>query len=265
MKTVKHPTYFISHGGGPWPWMEYRPGIDKLAAFLEKLPKTFKEVPKAILVISGHWEEEQFSVMTSEHPPMVYDYYGFLEHTYHIKYPAPGSPEIADRVKELLKASGIKIQESATQGFDHGAFTTVYPMYPKAQIPMLQLSLKSGYSPQDHFEVGRALAPLREEGVVIIGSGLSYHNLRFPPDAREHSEAFEAWLFQVLTREKGSERLEDIANWERAPFARAVHPQEDHFAPLFVALGAAESEEGTRIFDEVLFNRILASSYQFGS
>ncbi len=258
------PTFFISHGGGPWPWMEYRPGIDKLARFLQELPATLVQKPKALLVISGHWEEANFSVMTSEHPPMVYDYYGFPEHTYQIKYPAPGEPRLAEQVAKLLEGRGIKVLRNSAQGFDHGAFTTAYPMYPEADVPLIQLSLKNGYSPKDHFEVGRALRELRSENVVIIGSGLSYHNLRFPPEAYEHSLAFEGWLENALVHMSGEQRMEQIENWVQAPFARLVHPREDHFAPLFVALGAAEDEVSQRVFNEVLFNRIVASSYRFG-
>ncbi len=173
------PTYFISHGGGPWPWIkDLLPGdASILEASLQDMPGQVGTTPRAVLVVSGHWEAPEFTVQTHPNPPMFYDYGGFPEFTYHIQYPAPGSPEVAARVGQLLEATGIPVRADGARGFDHGVFAPLYVMYPNAEVPVLQLSLKRGYDPSTHLAVGRALAPLRDEGVLIVGSGLSYHNL----------------------------------------------------------------------------------------
>jgi aromatic ring-opening dioxygenase catalytic subunit (LigB family) len=263
---LRLPTYFISHGGGPWPWVpEWRRRFVNLEASLAQMPRDLPEAPKAVLVISGHWEAPTFSVMSSPHPPMVYDYFGFPAHTYDVVYPAPGAPELAVRVASLIAAAGLPAQLDPTRGFDHGAFVPLYVMYPEANVPIVQLSLQEGYDPARHVALGRALAPLRDEGVLIVGSGLSYHNLGlFGPAARAPSEAFDAWLGAALAFPP-TERTPAIIGWERAPQARVCHPREDHLAPLFVALGAAEEAPATRVYhDEGLFGGVTASSWRFG-
>jgi aromatic ring-opening dioxygenase catalytic subunit (LigB family) len=196
---------------------------------------------------------------------MLYDYGGFPDFTYHIQYPAPGAPDIAARVRELLAAAGIESQDDAARGFDHGMFAPMAVIYPRADVPVLQLSLKQGYDPADHLAVGRALAPLRDEGVLIVGSGLSYHNLRlFGPGAREPSAAFDAWLDRALMSDPAT-RTAELLQWEKAPFARVCHPQEDHLIPLLAAVGAAENDRATRVYHEDnMFGGVTASSYRFG-
>ena len=172
---------------------------DRLEASLQQIPRDLGRTPKAVLVISGHWEEPEFTVMTTARPPMIYDYYGFPEHTYKIQYPAPGAPETAERVRQLIAAAGIPVGVDNARGFDHGTFSPLVAIYPQADVPVFQLSMKNGYDPAAHLAVGRALAPLREEGVLIVGSGLSYHNLReFGPQARQPSAAFDQWLDETL-------------------------------------------------------------------
>ena len=176
---TRFPTLFLSHGGGPWPFMEdRRVQYAKTAAEFGRLPQLLPERPKAVLVITGHWEAEAFTVSTSAHPPMVYDYYGFPEHTYHITYPAPGQPALAAEVKALLARAGFACREDANQGFDHGTFVPLGLMYPNADMPIVLLSLKSSYDAAEHIKVGQAIASLRDEGILIVGSGLTYHNLR---------------------------------------------------------------------------------------
>lgn len=263
---TRMPTYFISHGGGPWPWLSnMRAMLKNLEVSLAHMPAELPEKPKAILMISGHWETDSFAVMTSPAPGMVYDYYGFPPETYHIKYPAPGAPDIARRAADLIKAAGLPVKLDADYGFDHGTFAPAYVMYPKADVPIFQVSMQHGYSPAAHFALGRALAPLRDEGVLIIGSGLSYHNLRlFGPGARVPSEAFDAWLDKVMHAAPKA-RTEALLHWEDAPHARTCHAQEDHLVPLFAALGAAEGEAATRTYhDTNLFGGVTASSYRFG-
>jgi len=262
----KLPTYFISHGGGPWPWMEDRAEMfEPLAVSLREMSAEFAAPPKAILMISGHWETEIAAVMASPNPPMEYDYYGFPPHTYEIQYSAPGAPELAARSMELLQAAGIEAEIDLKQGFDHGTFVPAYVMYPEANVPVFQISILKSYDPQKHFEMGRALAPLRDEGVLIIGSGLSYHNLRnFGPAAKVPSEAFDSWLTETLALPK-EERTARLLNWESAPYARDCHAEEDHLVPLFVALGAAEVDVSTRTYHQrEIRGGVTASSYKFG-
>lgn len=262
------PTYFISHGGGPWPAMKNEmPGVyDRLEASLQAMPREIGAAPKAILMVTGHWEEDDFTVQSGASPGMIYDYSGFPEHTYQLRYPAPGSPELAGRVRDLLAAASLKSRSDAARGFDHGTFVPLMVAYPNADVPVVQLSIRRDYDPAAHLEAGRALAPLREEGVLIIGSGLSYHNLRqFGPAARIPSHEFDAWLFATLCESTPAERARRLAHWEQAPSARKAHPREDHLLPLMVATGAAGDEPATRVYHEDdFFDGIAVSSYRFG-
>lgn len=268
-RQMRLPTYFISHGGGPWPWLktEMRGAYDKLEASLRELPRELGAVPRAILAVSGHWEEADFTVMAGERPPMLYDYSGFPEHTYRIEYPAPGSPALARRVEELLAASGFAVRADASRGFDHGVFAPLAVAYPQADVPVVQLSIRSDYDPEAHLAAGRALAPLRAEGVLILASGLSYHNLRqFDARARVPSREFDEWLTEAVCGAEGEERHERLRAWRDAPSARAAHPREDHLIPLMVAAGAAEGEAGMRVYHEdAFFGGITVSSFRFGA
>lgn len=262
------PTYFISHGGGPWPWMkaELDGAYDGLEASLEAMPQQIGDRPKAVLVISGHWEERDFTVMSNPAPPMIYDYSGFPPHTYRIHYAAPGSPQTAERVRGLIEATGLAARVDPLRGFDHGTFTPLAVIYPDADVPVLQLSMRQGYDPAEHIAIGRALAPLRDEGVVIVGSGLSYHNLRaFGPQARVPSAAFDAWLDETLVNSQPTDRIERLIHWEQAPAARQAHPREDHLLPLMVAVGAAENDPARCVYRQHdFFGGISVSSYLFG-
>ncbi|HYE14943.1 MAG TPA: class III extradiol ring-cleavage dioxygenase [Pyrinomonadaceae bacterium] len=262
------PTYFISHGGGPWPWLkEQMPGMfDNLEASLSDMPRQVGTTPKAVLMVSGHWEERDFTVMSAPRPPMVYDYSGFPAFTYQIKYPAPGSPEVATRVQELLRGAGFAAPADDRRGFDHGTFAPLKAIYPEADVPVLQLSIRSDYDVDAHLAVGRALAPLRDEGVLIVGSGLSYHNLRrFGAAGVDPSREFDAWLTGAVCRSVGGERNALLRGWTAAPSARLAHPDEDHLIPLMVAVGAAEGEAGETVYHEDSFaGSLTVSSYRFG-
>lgn len=265
--TTKLPTYFISHGGGPWPWMEdMRPMMRVLERSLQDIPRQIGVTPKAILLISGHWETPELAVMASAKPPMVYDYYGFPPHTYRVQYSAPGSPEVAARVQELLRGAGFPAELDDHRGFDHGTFAPLAVMYPKAEVPVLQLSILSSYNPATHLAIGRALAPLRDEGVLIVGSGLSYHNLRLMgPAATVPSKEFDAWLQNAVVESSPQARAEKLKHWSEAPYARVAHPQEDHLIPLMVAAGAAEEESAEVVYHESgFFGGVTASSFRFG-
>ena len=261
------PTYFISHGGGPWYWMpEMKPVYRELEKSLQEMSREIGVAPKAILMVSGHWETSDFTVMTSANPPMVYDYSGFPEHTFRVKYSAPGSPEVAVRVQELMQKAGFDTRTDSSRGFDHGTFVPLAAAYPEANVPVLQLSIRKDYDPETHLAVGRALAPLRKEGVLIVGSGLSYHNLRqFGPEAVLPSAEFDAWLSKTVSGLSSEERNEKLRNWSLAPSARSAHPREDHLIPLMVAAGAAEEEKGVRVYHEdSFFGGITVSSFRFG-
>ena len=264
--TTRMPTYFISHGGGPWPWLpDRRQMLKSLEVSLANMPREIGETPKAILMVSGHWEQDDFAVQSSPAPGMVYDYGGFPAFTYQIKYGAPGAPALAQRVASLLAAAGLPTHLDPTRGYDHGTFAPMQVMYPEANIPLLQVAIRHGYDPEEHLALGRALAPLRDEGVLIVGSGLSYHNLRlFGPGAKEPSAQFDAWLDAAMNADPKT-RVEALKNWEKAPAARICHPAEDHLIPLMTAVGAAEGEKATRVYhDENVFGGVTASSYRFG-
>ncbi len=260
------PTYFISHGGGPWFWInEQKPLYAHLEKSLRAMPGDVGTIPKAILVVSGHWEENDFAVMTGSQPSLIYDYSGFPEHTYRVKYGAPGSPKVAARVLELLSEAGFAARADAARGFDHGTFVPLAAAYPEANVPVLQLSIRRYYDPETHLAVGRAIAPLRREGVLIVASGLSYHNLRqFGAQARIPSREFDCWLTAAVCESAGEERSAKLRRWTNAPSARRAHPREDHLIPLMVAVGAAETEPGVRVYHEdAFFGGISVSSYRF--
>ena len=266
--TTRLPTYFVSHGGGPWPFMrdQYGATYDKLEHSLVDIRRQVGVRPKAVLVVSSHWEENDFMVSSGAAPGMIYDYGGFPPHTYQVKYPAPGSPELAQRVVELAAAAGHAVSQDALRGFDHGTFSMLYPVYPTGDMPVVQLSIKHGYDPQAHIDIGRALAPLRDEGVLIIGSGLSFHNLRqFGPGGKQASHAFDAWLQHVLLKLTPQQRSVAMLHWSEAPYARMAHPREDHLVPLMVALGAAEDEAASCVYHEDdFFGNLAVSSFRFG-
>ena len=268
MPARRLPTFFISHGGGPWPWMKEAMGhtYDRLEQSLAGLLAQAGGPPRAILMVSAHWEEPEFTVMAAERPGMIYDYGGFPEHTYHVHYASPGDPALARRVVELLQGAGTAVHADAERGYDHGMFSPMAAIRPQADVPVVQLSLKRGLDPLEHLIAGRALAPLRDEGVVIIGSGLSWHNLRaFGPQSRVPSAAFDGWLLQALSRPTAVEREQALVEWESAPVARIAHPREEHLLPLMVAAGAAEGDEAVRNYHEDEFmGGISVSSYRFG-
>jgi aromatic ring-opening dioxygenase catalytic subunit (LigB family) len=243
---------------------DMRAHMRQLETALQDMPRQIGVTPKAVLVISGHWEDAVFSVMSNPHPSMLYDYSGFPSHTYRVVYPAPGAPELAEHVRSLVAAAGLPTRLDLQRGFDHGTFAPLVVMYPKADVPVIQLSMKAGLDPAEHIAMGRALAPLRDDGVLIVGSGLSYHNLRlFGPQGRAPSQAFDQWLHNAMISNP-SEREALLLNWEAAPSARIAHPREDHLIPLMVAVGAAYADQATMVYhEEGVFGGVTASSYRF--
>lgn len=266
--SARLPVFYIPHGGGPCFFMDWNPpGIwDRMADYLRALASVMAEKPRAILVISAHWEEEMFTVGGNPNPPLIYDYYGFPPHTYQLRYDAAGSPALAARVRDLLQQRDIPAALDAGRGLDHGVFIPFKLIYPNADIPVIQLSLKAGLDPAEHIAVGHALTPLRDEGVMIVGSGMSYHNLqkfmRGGGGDIAESDAFDEWLTVAVTA-PADRREALLAHWHQAPYARAVHPREEHLIPLMVVAGAAGSDLGQRTFSDRVMGAMI-SGYQFG-
>jgi aromatic ring-opening dioxygenase catalytic subunit (LigB family) len=261
------PTFFINHGGGPCFFLEpgpMRQAWSELETYLRGFADTLDERPKAILVISGHWEADVPTVNAGAHPPLLFDYGGFPDYTYQLSWPAPGAPELAGRVRELLGAAGIASASDTARGWDHGVFVPLKVAFPDADIPVVQLSLQRDLDPAAHLAIGAALRPLREEGVLIVGSGQSYHNMRGFFDGRspdEGAEAFDAWLREAMTDPSGRDAA--LVNWDAAPGARIAQPREDHFIPLMVVAGAASGEPGTTAFHGHALGKPI-SGFRFG-
>jgi aromatic ring-opening dioxygenase catalytic subunit (LigB family) len=213
--------------------------VSHLQEIASKLPK-----PSAILLISAHWEQEQPTITGSANPGLMYDYYGFPEEAYTISYPAPGEPHLAAEVFKLLDDKGLQPVVDDSRGFDHGMFVPLKIMYPEADIPCVQLSLVNTLDPDIHIRMGEALADVQHEGLLIIGSGFSFHNMKafFDPGNTQNNamnEAFESWLIETCGTEDIDEavRRELLINWTKAPHGRFCHPREEHLLPLHVCYG----------------------------
>ncbi|MFD8703871.1 dioxygenase [Kitasatospora sp. NPDC059648] len=232
------PALYLSHGAPPLADDPIWPG--ELAAWSAGLPR-----PKAVLMVSAHWEEAPLAVGAVTTVPLVYDFWGFPEHYYTVRYAAPGAPELAERVRKLLRAPGTPVQDIPDRGLDHGAYVPLVEMFPEADIPVLQISMPT-LDPQRLLEIGRRLAPLRDEGVLIIGSGFFTHNLRaLSSDGRISSvmAEFDDWGKRALD----AHDLDALLDFEhKAPAGRLAHPRTEHFAPLFVTLGAGEADLGSQ-------------------
>jgi aromatic ring-opening dioxygenase catalytic subunit (LigB family) len=235
-----------------------------MAAFLSGLAAGLPARPRALLVISAHWAEEVFAVGSHAQPPLIYDYYGFPEHTYRLSYPAPGGPALARQVRDLLQDAGLAAREEPARGLDHGVFVPLKLVFPEAGIPVVPLSLRADLDPAAHLAAGRALAPLRDEGVLILGSGMSFHNMRGYGDPRfgPVSDLFDAWLSETLEVPEAAAREAGLAAWADAPGGLQSHPrgQEEHLLPLMVAAGAGGP--GRRIYSDRVMETTL-SAFRF--
>ena len=254
-KTERQPAIFLPHGGGPCFFMDWTWGPAdtwlKTQRFLEEVAATLPATPKALLVVSGHWEEPAFTASAAQKPELIFDYSGFPEATYRLTWPAPGSPELAKRVAELLGQGGLPAALSQTRGFDHGVFVPLKVAFPEARIPVVTLSLAASLDPALHIAAGRVLAPLRDEGVLVVASGMSFHNLRgySRPETPERARAFDGWLTKAV-ESPAAERAALLTRWREAPFAAYAHPREEHLIPLMVAAGAGGEAPGKRIFGD---------------
>jgi aromatic ring-opening dioxygenase catalytic subunit (LigB family) len=268
----KQPSLFVPHGGGPCFFMNpdapdtpssdpmWQPMQDYLAGIIATLP----ERPRAILLISGHWEAPRFTLHEGAQPGLLFDYYGFPPHTYQLRWDAPGAPDLAGRVAGLLEANGFATGREADRGWDHGVFIPMKVMVPQADIPLLQLSLRHDLDPADHIRAGRALAPLRDEGVLIVGSGMSFHNLRERgPHVTASSALWDDALTDAVTDADPARRAARLARWQDLPNARYSHPREEHLLPLMVALGAGGDDPAVRDHRSVVMGWTV-SGYRFG-
>ncbi|MCL7380090.1 dioxygenase [Streptomyces sp. 35G-GA-8] len=252
------PALYLSHGAPPLADDPVWPG--ELAAWSATLPR-----PKAILMVSAHWEEAPLALGATEAVPLVYDFWGFPERYYTVEYAAPGAPGLADSVRKLLRGPGTPVQDVPDRGLDHGAYVPLVEMFPEADIPVLQVSMPT-LDPRKLLEIGRKLAPLRDEGVLIVGSGFFTHNLaalRQPGGGVPGwSAEFDDWGTRAL-RARDVDALLDFEH--KAPAGRLAHPRTEHFAPLFVTLGASEGElESCRSVIDGFWMGLAKRSVQFG-
>ncbi len=263
------PTLFVPHGGGPCFFMDpaggppdpmWRPMQDYLAGLIASLP----ERPRAILMVSGHWETDEITVHVGEHPALLYDYHGFPEHTYRLRWDAPGAPDVARRAAALLQAKGRTVREESLRGWDHGVFVPMKVAVPGADIPLAQMSLRRDLDATDHIAIGAALAPLRDEGVLIVGSGMSFHNMRARgPQVTPVAGAWDDALTAAVTDPDPVRRRASIARWDDLPNARFAHPEAEHLLPLMVALGAGGDGPAVRDFRDGVIGWVV-SGYRFG-
>ncbi len=253
-------TVFISHGGGPLPVLG-DPGHAEMISTLKKLAEELPR-PKAILVISAHWEANHPTVTSASKPGMMYDYEGFPDEAYQLQYPSPGEPELADKVVSALMDAGIAAESSPERPYDHGLYTPLMLMYPEADIPAIQLSLVKGLNPDEHLRIGEALQGLDYDDLLIIGSGFSFHNMRAffipeSPDMHAANAAFQNWLEETCMSKElpEEERRTRLQHWAEAPSARYCHPREEHLLPLHVCYGIAG-----RAADEYIATTILGKA-----
>ena len=253
------PAIFLAHGSplllddGTW--------IAELRAWAEAMPR-----PAAVLMLSAHWEQKPVTLGATRRAPLIYDFWGFPAKYYAVKYPAPGAPDVARRVRELLGQDG-PVAEAPERGLDHGAYVPLVAMYPRADVPVLQVSLPALDAPT-LFAMGRALAPLRHEGVLIVGSGFLTHNLRAmdmrpEPETPSWASEMDAWTEDVLARQD-VDALLDFRR--RAPGVRQALPTVEHFVPVIAALGTAVDEPGPVSFPITGYNfgSLTKRSVQFG-
>lgn len=255
---------FLSHGGGPLPLLG-DPAHEEMVACLESIAANI-ERPKAIIVVSAHWEERVATITSAAAPGIIYDYYGFPPESYKIRYPAPGNTDLATRLQSCLQESGMAARLDGDRGFDHGLFIPLKIMFPEADIPCIQLSLLESLDPADHIALGEAMSGVVGGDTLVIGSGFSFHNLKafFSKDASQPdagNAAFEGWLIETCSsRELGeTERARRLTAWETAPFARYCHPREEHLLPLHVCYGITR-RPAEAVFELNILNK-MASLY----
>ena len=266
--SATQPVLFIPHGAGPCFFMEWQPTDtwDQMAEFLKGISSRLPRRPKAVLIISAHWQTPEFSITTSMQPDLIYDYYGFPEHTYQLTYPAVGAPVLAERIGNMLTDAGLSNKQDATRGFDHGVFIPLKLIFPNADIPVVQLSLRQDLDPEAHLMAGKAIAALRDEGVLIVGSGMSFHNMRGYCDKKftAPSVVFDNWLTKTVAADEDV-RFAALSDWSKAPHAIESHllGSEEHLIPLMVIAGAAGTDQGQKVYSQQVMKTQI-SAFQFG-
>ncbi|CAF1415715.1 unnamed protein product [Adineta steineri] len=266
------PVIFVTHGAGPMMFLESSPRpvmgeIDKhspAAHWFRQLSKQFSlpSKPKAILVITAHWETSNIVHINAqqEHSQLLYDYYGFPSEAYELKYNPSGDLNLANRIQSLLEQANIPCKLDAERNFDHGVYIPLKLIYPDADIPVVSISILDNLSPNQHLAIGKALSSLRNEEILIIGSGATVHG--FKDNEKQQSDTFMNELINVLTKFNAEERENILLNWdEKLPYARLNHPREEHLIPLHVIVGAAGSDSGKWINPNVINTQ---ASFQFG-
>lgn len=262
---LRQPTFFIPHGGGPCFFMDDPRGVwTGMEDFLRTLPDRLPERPSAILVVSGHWETDGFALTGAETPSLIYDYNGFPPHTYELRFDAPGAPALALEAATLLKDAGLTARVDPDRGLDHGVFVPLKVAYPDADVPVVEMSVDRALDPALHLAAGRALAPLRDKGVLIIASGMSFHNMRGYGDSRftAPSQAFDQWLTEAVQSDDDA-RSTALMHWNEAPSGRLSHPREEHLLPLMVAAGASQAP-GKRVYSETVMQTVV-SGFEFNA
>jgi 4,5-DOPA dioxygenase extradiol len=257
----RQPALFVSHGSPTLP-LERGPAVDFLRSLGGELGR-----PEAILSVSAHWDTDRPAVSAAKKPETIYDFHGFPPELYRLRYPAPGAPQLAERVSGLLQAKGLKTDIDPGRGLDHGAWTSLYLMYPEADIPVTQLSIQSHLGPAHHVKLGEALRPLRDEGVLIMASGGATHNLRElsiqrgNPVPQQWTVEFNEWLADALL----GRRTQDLVSYRtKAPQAVRNHPTDEHLIPVFVAVGAGDPGGKTeRLHNSISSGVISMDAYRF--
>lgn len=261
----KGSVLYMSHGGGPMPLFG-DPDHAKMINFMRSLSGKI-EKPEAILVFSAHWEESVPTILGAANPPLLYDYYGFPDEAYSLKYALPGNPALAKRIHAMFSDAGIDSAIDTVRGFDHGVFVPLMLMHPEGTIPTIQISLIKGLAPARHIAMGKALKGLLKENILVIGSGFSFHNMReFSRNAVSitdtKNDLFQDSLIEYCTKRTSAKDIEaGLAGWEHIPGARYCHPREEHVLPLHVCFGLAQ-KPGTLVFDDyILGKRAVAFSW----
>jgi 4,5-DOPA dioxygenase extradiol len=257
----RQPSIFVSHGSPTLP-LERGPAVDFLRGLGGALGR-----PEAILMVSAHWDTGRPAVSAAKKPETIHDFYGFPPPLYQLRYPAPGAPELASRVSDLLEARGLRTDIDPERGLDHGAWTSLYLMYPEADIPVTQLSIQSRLGPAHHVRLGEALRPLRDEGVLIFASGGASHNLgelryqRGNPVPQPWVVEFNEWLADAVL----SGRRDDLVGYrQKAPHAVRNHPTDEHLIPIFVALGAGSPDGAARRLHTSISSGVISmDAYRF--
>jgi len=262
MTTSLAPVLYLPHGGGPIPLLG-DPHHQALTQFFTQLGDKLA-TPAAILVISAHWESPQPALTAADNPALLFDYSGFPAQSYQLSYPAPGAPRLAAQIAEKLQQAGFAAELNPGRGWDHGVFVPLLLLRPQADIPVLQLSLLPGLDAKAHIALGEAISFLRAQNVLIIGSGMSFHNMQafFRRDLVSDAQlaAFNQYLTDSLQPQYSyAEQAQRLINWQQAPDARLMHPREEHLLPLHVCFGAAKGSTAQVLFnDKVLHKTVLA-------